>query len=122
METESYSNHFIDVYNRTENAEAAWTRYRLALSKLERDALNNDLSKYDALCRLFFGARDPKKLEQYAGMTVDELAQLAADLDAADFAKMDDDAFARAVADLEAVDPARLAAALASLEKMRQTP
>ena len=116
----SYSEHFVKVYNRAEDAEHAWTRYRLALSKPERDALNNDLSKYETLCSLFYSARDPEKLEQYAGMSVDELVQLAADLDAADFAKLDDDAFAEAVADLEAVDPARLAAALASLEKMRQ--
>ena len=86
----SYSEHFVKVYNRAEDAEHAWTRYRLALSKSERDALNNDLSKYEALCGLFYSARDPEKLEQYAGMTVDELVQLAADLDAADLASVEE--------------------------------
>lgn len=116
------SERFVAEYKRVEDAEDAWTSYQLALSKPEYDALRSDHSKYWALSGLFFGARDPEKLEQYASMTVDELAQLAADNDAAAFAKMDAAEYAEAVASLEAADPARLAAALASLQKMRQKP
>lgn len=119
METEHHSDHFIAAYKRAEDAEDAWTRYRLALSKPDHDALVNDPPKFRALSRLFFGARDPEKLKQYAGMTIDELTQLAADTDAATLAKLDTIAFAETTADLEKVDPARLAAALASLEKIQ---
>lgn len=112
---------FAAIYARAEDAEHAWTRYLLSLSESEHDALCSDSAKYMAVSGLFRSAvEDPETMERYASMTPDELAQIVAGNDAAALAKMDDAEFAKTVADLKTAAPGRLAAALASLKKLRQ--
>lgn len=73
---------FIAAYGRDEDAEDAWCSYLMALSEPERDALRQDTAKYNALSRLFFGARAPEKLAEYADMSVSQLLSIAAEMDA----------------------------------------
>ena len=70
-----------EIYRNTEDAEDAWTRYKLTLSKVDRDALRADKVKHDALIRLFFGTREPETREKYLTMSVNELFSIAAERD-----------------------------------------
>ncbi len=87
-ETRQKSEAIMAMYEWSDTVEAALIRYELALSKPERDALRGDTLRSDALSRLFFGAKTLEDLQRYAGMTVDELVKLAADLDAASIGNM----------------------------------
>lgn len=80
-EGEAIGRRAVETYSHAEDAEDMWTQYKLALSKEEFDALRADNAKYDALSRLFFGAKDKAEMQSYLGRPVNELFAIMAERD-----------------------------------------